>query len=244
MKSNSCRRAFTLIELLVVISIIALLIGILLPALSKARNAGYASKCLNAQRQIAVSVNVYLGDYKNQFPLANVTNTNENWQVVLAEQYRLGHEIMYCPKDLNRSIADWDTDKRYISYGYNLTALGYRASGNPPKYNPFTGAAMPTDTLFSARLDLVRKPGGTLLLMDTLRASTSNTALRDKGYYIAVPTTTHWSDFNPDGRHDSGANVVFIDGHAKRMYLEDLIFQDLPSQTVAINKYALWSPLH
>ena len=244
MKSSSIRMAFTLIELLVVISIIALLIGILLPALSKARNAGYASKCLNAQRQIAVSVNVYLGDYKNQFPMANVNNTDENWQVVLAEQYRLGTEIMYCPTDKLRSITDWNTDKRYISYGYNLLALGFKASGSPAKFNPFTGASMPTNTMFSARLDLVKKAGGTLLLMDIYRPTTTNTALKNKGYYIAVPTVAQWSDFNPHARHDSGVNITFIDGHAKRVDLEALVLQDLPTETLAINKYSLWSPLH
>jgi len=62
--------AFTLVELLVVIGIIALLISILLPALSKARESGNQVKCLAQQRQILQGMILHANDHKNYMPTA------------------------------------------------------------------------------------------------------------------------------------------------------------------------------
>ena len=64
------KRAFTLIELLVVISIIALLIGILLPALGKARDAARTSICMGNDRSMGQAILQYATQYKNQYPEA------------------------------------------------------------------------------------------------------------------------------------------------------------------------------
>src|SRR5438067_7696409 len=67
--ASRLRRGFTLIELLVVIAIIALLISILLPALSKARNAGRLAISLSNCRQILIGASTYRSDQKDLIPM-------------------------------------------------------------------------------------------------------------------------------------------------------------------------------
>lgn len=208
---------FTLIELLVVISVIALLIGILLPALGAARRQARAITCLAQMRTLGQTLTLYLQDNDDCFPNSNHAGfgTEPSWDVQFSRY--LGAEGVYravvggdfylydnpdvavyyntslrCPEDL-------DTDIFTFSYGQNVYFnLDPKASSEEQ---------LALDGRLWWRSAWLPAPSSTVIYGEA-EGSENHIMAHFWKIYTAPSTVAQ--------RHDDTANFVFADGHAAR----------------------------
>jgi len=133
------RAGFTLIELLVVISIIALLIAILLPALTRARETGRRAVCASNEHQILLALQMYAMDNENNLPLSTFMDWGGQANLLRVPPFDMVftyfgiREMWFCPNSLDVFKREfWDVvrgpytdpfgDFEAVYTGYNYTA--------------------------------------------------------------------------------------------------------------------------
>ncbi len=225
-KVNSAAKGFTLIELLVVISIIALLISILMPALNMAREQGKRAVCLSNLRSLGVIWMMYADDNEDRMVNAMTTPIQDVGMGMFREfefdsSHPLYQNYFHGPSwvgwwdDKNDIEAQMKTIEVGLLYPYCQVANLYRCpTGKQGEVRTYSiGDSM-------NGYDGFRSVGGiTLKKLSSVRSPSARMVFIDEGHatpesWTVCPHEASWWDPIPI-RHNIGTNLSFADGHSE-----------------------------
>jgi len=240
MHAYSAKRGFTLIELLVTISIIALLIGILLPALGAARSAAQASTCLSNIRQIGTGAAAFATDNRQFiFPSSMMYGGTAYFQVLEDKGYIDKDLSMHrCPRDESPEWEDANGNgrSRVTTYGINAyMAPNHDPYGDPP---PMIDPSNATTGKFGIRWEDVMQPSKKIFAAEIAEHKDNDhimpmywgTSSTIHAYLPGTPMARNQEVDSSNGNvprsihreiHHNGSNGAFIDGHGAHHAFEE-----------------------
>jgi len=213
------KKSFTLIELLVVIAIIAILAGMLLPALNQAREKAQSIQCVSNLKQVALGTQLYSNTYDDYmcFQGRNEANTAYiPWATMMfGDKGGDKYKVLYCPN--TKYAPGWNA-----TYGMYRTAnfgAGSVPANELDKFAVYaTVSGIPRHIYY--RLNRFDSPSNFVMFADSTNANYTTPPYpvgpERLGYYFFLRTGTGFSGadiFGIHERHLGRSNLAFVDGH-------------------------------
>jgi prepilin-type N-terminal cleavage/methylation domain-containing protein/prepilin-type processing-associated H-X9-DG protein len=214
MKSPARRPVgFTLIELLVVIAIIAILAGLLMPALGTAKSKGNSIKCLSNLRQLGLALTLYAGDNDGYFPARR--ERSEAWPVTLLSYYK-DVKILKCPADRTGFTPPGvspelraDAQRSYVINGFNDWFQANLSTNDYLKFKQWQWPVGLKDAAIPQPAETIvfgeKRPGSRHVHMDFSQGNLGND----------VEEIDQIRHKYGGGTQGGGANFAFADGSAR-----------------------------